>query len=172
MSLQLDHRDHLALSLPNVSERLSVQQEMERLPYSESADDSVTRGSHIASSPSRTQEERRYGLSLRLASNLLKELDRVFMSKRNILDVTNRCLGLSLVQAEDRKLPGEIKLEWRQGVIVQISPNGNMTLFYSVHHARERSRFVKHYYLTTNGLVNAANDLATALSGQPIRAFE
>jgi hypothetical protein len=128
----------------------------------------------------RQTDERRYTQSLAHATSLLNQLEHINESTpvrfsrssrkgskgRSVIDISNRCIGLSTPDSP-RKLPGDIKLSWRQGVIVQISPNGNMTLFYTITNQKGKlEKYVRHYYLTHNGIINAAIDLNLCLSGQ------
>lgn len=133
----------------------------------------------IVAEISRQSDDRRYRQSLTHATCLLKELEKVHgdtgkdQRRRSccILDISNRCIGLKAIQQPEgtpvRQLPGEVELTWRQGVTAKIAPNGNMSLVYmKLNEKGKPERSVRHYYLTHNGIINAAIDLDLCLSGR------
>ena len=130
---------------------------------------------------SRQQDIKRYAQSLKYATALLQKLEQISSAplespksrkkSSGILDVSSRCLGLNI---PEKVIPGTIQLTWKQGVIVQIQSNGNMSLFYTITNEKKKpEKNIRHYYLTENGLSNAATDLNYCLTGHtPVRKFE
>lgn len=131
---------------------------------------------------SRHQDAKRYAQSLKYATSLLTKLEQISSSpleslksrkkSSGVIDVSARCIGLGLPEA--KTLPGTLQLTWKHGVSVQIQSNGNMSLFYTITNEKKKcEKHVRHYYLTENGLSNAATDLNCCLTGHtPIRKFE
>ena len=170
-------------SLPLVPSSLRVGPSMESVSPSTSSNLKEKEKEELplsASEWSRQQDTKRYAQSLKYATSLLQRLEQISSAplespksrkkSNTILDVTSRCIGLGI---PTKTIPGTLQLTWKQGVSIQIQSNGNMALFYTIISEKKKpEKHVRHYYLTKNGLSNAATDLNCCLTGHiPICKF-